>query len=129
PRRRRSASRRSKSCCAGWARGGRRPRPRDPGRAILRRMTNLRRLACLIAAAAAVALAHAQAPDPAAPTGAADAPPIPEYKVEVILFAYRDFDRGEERFDHRLPQMALATDPLERRPPPVFDESTLESLT
>jgi hypothetical protein len=81
-------------------------------------------------------VAHAQAPAPVAtpqPPPASSASPepaaIPEYKVEIVLFAYRDFDRTEERFDHRVLQPALAADSFERRPPPVFDDQVLESLT
>jgi Peptidoglycan-binding protein, CsiV len=56
---------------------------------------------------------------PATPTG----PPL--YQVEVLVFAYRDFDPSEERFA----QDALPRRPNEaRRPVPVFDESTLERL-
>jgi hypothetical protein len=65
------------------------------------------------------AVASAQAPPPAAPPG----PPL--YQVEVLIFAYRDFDANEERF-------AQEARPLPRgqvqRPVPVFDDSNLEPL-
>jgi hypothetical protein len=81
-----------------------------------------------LAASALIAatLAHAQVPAPAAPP---EAPAVPQFKVEVVLFAYRDFDRGEERFDHRQARSVLAQGAVERRAAPVFDDATLESLT
>jgi len=57
----------------------------------------------------------AQAPpaaDPALP---------PRYEVEVIVFAHRDFDPTEERFDQTLDGFA---DGAALREAPVFDEST-----
>ncbi|HEX5047446.1 MAG TPA: CsiV family protein [Gammaproteobacteria bacterium] len=65
------------------------------------------------------AAASAQAPAPPVPTG----PPL--FQVEVLIFAYRDFDPNEERFTYEAPPPRLDE---ERRPVPVLDESTLESL-
>ena len=64
------------------------------------------------------AAASAQAPTPV-PVG----PPL--YQVEVLIFAYRDFDANEERFAHEAPPPQLNE---ERRPVPVIDDSTLEPL-
>jgi len=76
----------------------------------------------LSAAALLVALSSADTlpqPVPATPPG----PPL--YQVEVLIFAYRDFDTSEERFAQSTPPRH----PDEaRRPVPVFDESTLERL-
>ena len=33
---------------------------------------------------------------------AAPAPPVPQYQVEIIVFAHREFDAGEERFPQEL---------------------------
>jgi len=63
------------------------------------------------------AAAFAQAPQP--PAG----PPL--YQVEVLIFAYRDFDANEERFAHETPPPGPYE---ERRPVPVFDDSNLEPL-
>ena len=70
-----------------------------------------------IALAATAALAVAQdatAPAPQeattpAPQEAPQGPPL--YRVEVIVFAYRDFDATEEHFDH------------EQAPPPAFTDT------
>ena len=62
-------------------------------------------------------------PQPAPATPATPAGP-PLYQVEVLIFAYRDFDKNEERFAHEAPQQQDEA----RRPVPVFDESTLEPL-
>lgn len=51
----------------------------------------------------------------------------PQYEVEVIAFAYRDFDPSEERFDQTvegLPEAAFGL-PLA---PPVFDESLFGAM-
>jgi hypothetical protein len=63
------------------------------------------------------AAASAQAPAP--PAG----PPL--YQVEVLIFAYRDFDANEERFVQDV--RPLRSDE-ERRAVPVFDDSNLEPL-
>jgi hypothetical protein len=73
---------------------------------------------------------------------AAPAPPVPQYQVEIIVFAHREFDAGEERFPQELaplradsllevplyvePSPALTTDqaiaaPPEPAPAPVDD--------
>jgi hypothetical protein len=76
-------------------------------------------LAFLAASLAGAWAARAQAPQP--PAG--EPPLAPRYEVEVIVFAHRDFDGTEERFDQSRagfldgPGAAL-------REAPVFDEST-----
>lgn len=70
-------------------------------------------LAILLCAAAS---AQAPAPAPAGPS---------LWQVEVLIFAYRDFDPNEERFTHEAPPPRLDE---ERRPVPVLDDSTLEPL-
>jgi hypothetical protein len=62
-----------------------------------------------IALAATGALAVAQ--DTAAPAPPEAAPGPPLYRVEIIVFAYRDFDATEEHFDH------------EQVPPPAFTDT------
>ena len=84
----------------------------------------------LSSALAAPALAQVPAQQVPAAPAEDPLPAIPEYKVEIIVFAYASVDPLEERLDHRnapLPP-ALGT-PLERRPPPVFDDTTLAPLT
>ncbi|HET7133738.1 MAG TPA: CsiV family protein, partial [Gammaproteobacteria bacterium] len=49
----------------------------------------------------------------------------PLFQVEVMVFAYRDFDTNEERFAQEAPVTRTGDTPL---PVPTFDESTLESL-
>jgi hypothetical protein len=94
---------------------------------------NIRAAFAALAAGASIVAAQAQVLPPAAPPEAAaqapEAAAVPEYKVEVILFAYRDFDRGEERFDHRKPRDEPPVGALERRPVPVFDDTILDPLT
>jgi hypothetical protein len=54
-------------------------------------------------------------------------PVVPQYQVEVLVFANRDFDRGEELFAH---ENARAT-PIrqeELRAPPVFDDRSFGPL-
>jgi hypothetical protein len=58
-------------------------------------------------------------PQPAPPAGP------PRYQVEVMVFAYRDFDPNEERFAQETPLTPTGDTPLSL---PTFDESTLESL-
>ncbi|HET8697705.1 MAG TPA: CsiV family protein [Gammaproteobacteria bacterium] len=72
------------------------------------------------AAALLAALVSADShPQPAPPAG----PPL--YQVEVMIFAYRDFDTNEERFAREALPARGGDAPL---PVPTFDESTLESL-
>src|SRR5260221_5122430 len=67
---------------------------------------------------------------------AAPTPPIPQYQVEIIVFAHREFDAGEERFspelaplrgDQTLLQVPLYVEPSPRltttepAPAPVDD--------
>ena len=79
-------------------------------------------LAFLAAVYAGVASAQLAAPVLEA------APPLPpQYEVEIIVFANRDFDPTEERFE--LAPYALPADSLAPLAPyddiPVFDETTL----
>ena len=73
---------------------------------------------------AIAAVAVAQNP-PAAP---ATAPPLPpQYEVEILVFANREFDPSEERFAQQPNDLANA--PVETlREVPVFDESTFGPL-
>ena len=73
-------------------------------------------LAFAAASIACATVATAQAPP------AADPAPIPRYEVEVIVFAHRDFDATEERFDQTLNGFGDGAATL--RGAPVFDEST-----
>ena len=72
-------------------------------------------LAFVAAAIACAAQAQAQAPQ-----SFATEPPIPRYEVEVIVFAHRDFDPTEERFE-QAPNGFGATATL--RETPYFDET------
>lgn len=67
---------------------------------------------------AAAATTVAQAP-PAAP--AADEQLPPQYEVEVLIFAFREFDATEERFDQEL--SGFDGDTATLREPPVFDDT------
>lgn len=63
-----------------------------------------------------------------APTASAVAPPLPpQYEVEIIVFANRDFDPSEERFDDAAGAFA-ADAAAELRDAPVFDESNFGPL-
>jgi hypothetical protein len=58
---------------------------------------------------------------------AAPAPPVPQYQVEIIVFAHREFDAGEERFPQELAPLradSLLEVPLyvEPSPPLTTDE-------
>ena len=76
----------------------------------------MRGILAFVAAAIICAVgAQAQAPQ----TFAAE-PPIPRYEVEVIVFAHRDFDPTEERFE-QAPNGVSASTTL--REAPVFDET------
>lgn len=70
------------------------------------------------AAALLAGAAFAQAPPPAA------APALPpRYEVEILVFAYRDFDPNEERFDYAPNGFGVdATTAL--LAPPVFDDTS-----
>jgi hypothetical protein len=63
--------------------------------------------------AGAAALAQAPARAPALP---------PRYEVEIIVFAHRNFDPSEERFEQE-PEAFRRDAPIELREVPVFDES------
>jgi hypothetical protein len=66
---------------------------------------------------------------------AAPTPPVPQYQVEIIVFAYRDFDTREERFDQELvPLRGTANDALlelplyvEPSPPPPVEQTSPEA--
>ena len=76
--------------------------------------------ALLAAAASFIAIAQTTA----VPLSPPAAPPAPQYQVEIIVFANREFDPTEERFPQErgaMPFSASAT----LREAPVFDETTL----
>jgi hypothetical protein len=74
----------------------------------------------ILSAAAALLVSTAVAQVPQPPAGG---PPLPpRYEVEVLIFAHRTFDPGEERFDYA-PTGFGAEAPL--REAPVFDDSLL----
>lgn len=82
-------------------------------------MRSMNAVRAMLAAAAIAqgAAAHAQT--------ASDAP-VPEYRIEIILFAYRDVDRSEERFEHGFtpPEPpAVGDEPIEPR---VYDSTSLK---
>lgn len=66
------------------------------------------------------------APDPAL-TAVPAGPAPPQFQVEVLIFAYREFDRGEEQFAHER-DGATPQGPQELRAPPVFDDSNFGPL-
>lgn len=103
----------------------RRPPPRDlqPFGYTCNMFIRTAGLAFIVLGATIAGSAFPQAPD--APVGPV-APTIPQYKVEVVIFAYRDIDQTEERFSHRPRGAEL---PVERREPRRFDDSNLESLS
>lgn len=78
-------------------------------------------LAFVAAAIACTIGAQAQAPQ-----NFAAEPPIPRYEVEVIVFAHRDFDPTEERFEPA-PSGFGATATL--REAPIYDETTFAPAT
>jgi hypothetical protein len=55
------------------------------------------------------------------------APAVPQYQVEVLIFANREFDRGEELFAHENAR-ATTIRQEELRAPPVFDDRSFEPL-
>jgi hypothetical protein len=64
---------------------------------------------------------------PAQEAPAPGTPAAPQYQVEVLIFAHRDFDRSEEQFSHE----AGAGEPAPRqalRAPPVFDDTNFGPL-
>jgi hypothetical protein len=76
----------------------------------------MRGILAFVAASIAGAIgAQAQAPQPAQPT------PIPRYEVEVIVFAHRDFDATEERFEQSPNAFG---DNAALREAPIFDATT-----
>src|SRR6187551_3542194 len=91
-----SAWRRSRSCCNGSRRASRPAPPRETPRytACMKRRLLIAAGGLLAALLCANTLPQ---PAPATPAG----PPL--YQVEVLIFAYRDFDANEERFEHETP--------------------------
>jgi Peptidoglycan-binding protein, CsiV len=78
-------------------------------------------LPALLLAAAVSFVAMGQ--QPALPPAPAAAPPVPQYQVEILVFANREFDPSEERFARELRAIELdPTAPL--REAPVFDATT-----
>ena len=77
----------------------------------------MRGILAFVAAAIACAIgAQAQAPQ-----NFAAEPPIPRYEVEVIVFAHRDFDPTEERFEQTASGFGTTAT---LREAPVFDATT-----
>jgi len=63
---------------------------------------------------------------------AAPTPPIPQYQVEIIVFAHREFDAGEERFPQELTPLRADNDSLlevplyvEPSPPLTTDQAII----
>jgi hypothetical protein len=70
-------------------------------------------------AAPLVGVAGAQAPPAPTPE-----PPLPpRYEVEIIVFAHRELDPTEERFDHAPSALGVPADTMLREVP-VFDDTT-----
>ena len=66
-----------------------------------------------VASLAAALIATACGGPALAQPAAAPTPAIPQYQVEIIVFAHREFDAGEERFSQELaPQRADQNDSL-----------------
>jgi hypothetical protein len=55
-----------------------------------------------VASLAAALIATACGGSALAQPAAAPTPPVPQYQVEIIVFAHREFDAGEERFPQEL---------------------------
>lgn len=75
----------------------------------------------------AQALPPTQAPPAQAVPAAPPAPAVPQYQVEVLIFAYREFDRTEEQFTHETSRAKLTLQET-LRAPPVFDDSNFGPL-
>lgn len=75
-------------------------------RSLIWRLTGRAALAAAAAAVTAGALVHAQ--QPAAEPPAASADPVERYRVELIVFANRDFNPGEEVFEQSAAELAVA---------------------
>jgi hypothetical protein len=65
----------------------------------------------VVSLTAALIAAAPGGPASAQPAAGA-APPVPRYQVEIIVFAHRDLDAGEERFPQQITPIARADDPL-----------------
>jgi hypothetical protein len=70
-----------------------------------------------VASLAAALIATACGGPALAQTAAPPTPPIPLYQVEIIVFAHRDFDAGEERFPQELAPLRADQDSLPEVPP------------
>ena len=80
-------------------------------------------LAPALLATIAVSFFAAGQPPAAAPTDPAAPPAVPQYQVEILVFANREFDASEERFSHE--PIANGIDATATfQDIPVFDAST-----
>lgn len=79
-----------------------------------------RKLAAALAASALLSTAVLAQVAPGTPPP----PEIPQFQVEVLVFAYRDMDPNEERFELRRPPPTQQT--LRERP--LFDDSIFEPI-
>jgi len=70
---------------------------------------------------------EATAPPPSQATPDASASPVPQYQVEVLVFANREFDPTEEHFSQELASNVIGT-PDTLREAPVFDDSNFGPL-
>ena len=82
-------------------------------------------LPALLVAAAVSFVAIGQ--QPAAPLAPAATPPVPQYQVEIMVFANRDFDPSEERFAQELRAVNLDA-AATLREAPVLDATTFPAL-
>ena len=71
----------------------------------------------------AVAQDSAQPPQTELPPQTEQPPGPPLYRVELIVFAYRDFDATEEHFEHEQPPLTPLVDALPREVPQFDDTS------
>jgi hypothetical protein len=85
-------------------------------------MSMIRAIRLLVCACAIAGLQGPAAAQDAALPGSSAAPALPQYQVEVVVFAYREFDPTEEVFEHR-DVRALAVREEVLQPAPVFDDS------
>src|SRR5690606_6984560 len=88
----------------------------------------LKKLGALVATALLAASVHAQqSPPPAAPLEPAE-PPAPQYRVEVIVFAYNEADPSEEIYRPR-PVRAGSREALTPGGPLDLAQFDFEALT
>jgi Peptidoglycan-binding protein, CsiV len=88
--------------------------------------SHLPRVVTGIVLAIALGQASAQAPAPP-PAGEPTAAGPPLYRVEIIAFAYRDFNAGEELFDHEQRKPAPLEDLLPQEVPSYDSLDSLDS--